>query len=105
MSPTKYTGEERRKNGSEQFIVVKSWHTVIIVLTLIASALLSYARLRDTVDDHERRIREEETKPVVTKEVYEMGQKSIEHRLDRIDQKLEAQDLREFSRQGTSRKN
>jgi hypothetical protein len=93
---TGYVASERRRSGDkgDQFLIVKSWHTTIIVITLIVGVVLAYGTLRDGNDENTRRIRDIELRPSVTREVYDIGQRSIEKRLDRIDAKLDAQDVR-----------
>lgn len=93
---TGYIANERRRPGDkgDQFLIVKSWHTTIIVITLIVGVVLAYGTLRDGNDENTRRIRDLEQRPTVTRDVYDIGQRSIEKRLDRIDAKLDSQDVR-----------
>lgn len=97
MSNNPEYGQDRRHDAgpqSEQFVVVKSWHTVIIVVTLMVTLVLSYGSLRDRLDEHTRAIEELKSRPQVSKPELE----AIDHRLERIERKLDAQDLRDFQR-------
>jgi len=98
MTEGEYQGVERRHDSgqSEQFVVIKSWHTVIIVLTLIVTASMAYKGLNDANEDNARRIRELEQRPAVTRDMYDVGQQTIKERLDRIEGKLDSQDIRNF---------
>lgn len=95
-----YAGEERRLDPppiqSEQFIVVKSWHTLIIVLTVVVGIVLSYGAVRDQTDENTRRIRDLEQRPAVTQQSVD----DLNRRLGRLEDKIDAQDLREYKRSG-----
>jgi hypothetical protein len=105
----KYEGKERRvqdrRSGSdqrhyfeksEQFVVVKSWHVVISILTLIIVTTLWFGSLRDDTANNTREIQEIKRQNL-TRDLYELGQKNTEKRLERIEQKLDAQDVRNWA--------
>jgi hypothetical protein len=93
-----YDGVERRHNSSasEQFVVVKSWHTVLILITLIAGIILSYGSVRDQTDENTRRIRDLEQRPQVSQQSVD----ELNRRLERLEQRFDTQDLREYQRLG-----
>lgn len=97
-----YTGVDRRRSGqhSEQFIVVKSWQVLIFILTLIVSATLYIGSLRDGHEEDARRIRDLEMQPRVTQQSID----ELNRRLDRLETKIDAQDLREYRRLGEPEK-
>jgi hypothetical protein len=75
---------------SEQFIIVRSWHLVILVLGLIVSSVLSYGKLQAQADESQRRIQDLEHKPVVTEFEFDMRMRALEQRLERIERKIDA---------------
>lgn len=97
-----YQGIDRRKSRgqSEQFIVIKSWQVLISVLTIIVLATLYIGSLRDGHDEDARRIRDLEMQPRVTQQSID----ELNRRLDRLESKIDAQDLREFRRLGEPEK-
>ncbi len=78
----------------QQFFVLRTLHLILIVLGWVVISVAQFVTLRDQSADNERRIQELETRPVVTREVYENGQKAIEQRLDRIENKLDREQER-----------
>ena len=92
-NPT-YEGIDRRQHTGkiDQFLVIKSWHTVIIVLSIIVSITLAYASLRDGHDEDARRIHDLEQRPAVSQESIN----DLNYRLQRLELKLDRQDLNEF---------
>jgi quinol-cytochrome oxidoreductase complex cytochrome b subunit len=105
MKTAEYTGTERRVSErrqvalpekSEQFIIVKSWHILISVITLIVVITLFFGSLRDDTINNTREIQEMKQQNL-TRDLYELGQKNTEQRLERIEKKLDAQDVRNFA--------
>ena len=98
MDTSFYEGIERRQKPerSDQFVVIKSWHTVIIVLSIIVSVTLGYASLRDGNDENTRRIHDLEQRPTVSQESIN----DLNYRLQRLELKLDQQDIRDFKRLG-----
>lgn len=95
-----YKGPERRQNGGgDQFIIVRSWQTFLIVVGIVISSVFAFGTLRDTAAESERRIHDLEMH-TLTIETYQAGQNATEQRLQRIENKLDAQDVREFTRDG-----
>lgn len=74
---------------SEQFIVVKSWATVLAVLTLLVSVIISYTALRDQANETERRVQKLEDRPNVSIDMYVAGQDALKDRLSRIERKID----------------
>lgn len=108
MDTAKYQGIERRFAGrrqsdqpehaeaSEKFIIVKSWHIVISLLSLIVIVTLFFGSLRDDTIQNKQEIQEMKQQNL-TRDLYELGQKNTEQRLERIEKKLDAQDVRNFA--------
>lgn len=94
MATQSYSGPDRRAKheSSEQFIVIKSWHLVIIVLTLIVTVTLFVGSLRDGHDEDARRIRDIEMRPQVSQQSID----ELNRRLNSLETRLNDQDLREF---------
>ena len=80
----------------DSFVIIKSWHTVIIVLTLIVTGTVGFANLRDQGDENTRRIEDLERRPQISPEVYEANQEATREHLNRIEHKLDLQDVRNF---------
>lgn len=91
------TDLEREMDKRDEFVVVKSWHTLIIVLSLLITGVLAYASLRDQVTEDHRRVTDMEQNRL-TKELYDAGQKETERRLANIEQKLDQRETRDFKR-------
>lgn len=85
---------ERLSNSErgEQFVVIKSWHTVIIVLSLIVTGVFSYATLESATSENSRRIHDIEQRPAPSQESID----NLNWRLKRLELKLDQQDERAF---------
>jgi hypothetical protein len=80
----------------ESFVIIKSWHTVIIVLTLIVTGTVGFANLRDQGDENTRRIEDLERRPTISPQLYDANQEATREHLNRIEHKLDLQDVRNF---------
>lgn len=78
----------------QQFVVLKTLHVVLVLLSWIVITVAQFVTLRDQSSDNQRRIEELENRPVVTRDLYENGQRAIEQRLERIENKLDAEQER-----------
>lgn len=100
---SEYAGVDRRQAQGDRepdhFIVVKNWHTFIIVLTLVVSAVLAYATLRDDSAEYRRRLETLESRPQVSQESID----NLNRRLERIERKWDDQDLEQFRQMGEPR--
>jgi plastocyanin domain-containing protein len=94
MSEQDYQGEERRHTPTgrrrkdfqrgEQFIVIKSWQTLVVLLTLIATLVLSYGTLQERESQDRLDIRELKEHSI-SRDQFE----SLDKRLARIEDKLD----------------
>lgn len=93
-----YTGVERRHGSStsEQFVVIRSWHVLILVISILVSITLFAGNLRDSNDENSRRIRDLEQRPQVSQQSVD----ELNRRLERLEQRFDAQDLREYQQLG-----
>lgn len=73
---------------------VKNWHVLLVLLTWLVIAVVSFTTLRIQQDETERRVLELEKRPTVTYDQYKDGQSAIEQRLSRIENKLDAEQAR-----------
>lgn len=82
---------EPKVNGekSEQFLIVRSWHVLIVLTGLIVSGVLSYGKLQAQAEESARRVQELEHKPVMTEFEFDNRMRGVEQRLDRIENKLD----------------
>lgn len=98
-----YVGVDRRQTQGDRepdhFIVIKNWHTLIIVLTLLVSAVLAYASLRDDSAEYRRRLEILESRPQVSQESVD----NLNRRLERMERKWDEQDLEHFRQMGDPR--
>jgi hypothetical protein len=83
---------ENGNGGLGKVIQVKSWQVFLTVVFWLVSAVASYTTLRADADESKRRIRDLETRPVVTEQQYLDGQKYLADRLTRIENKLDMLD-------------
>lgn len=84
----------------EQFVVVKNWHITIVVLTMLAGIILWAASVKGETEENTRDIQELKREEL-TRGVYDMGQRAVEQRLDRIEKKIDNADMREWKREGS----
>ena len=71
---------------------IKSWQVFLTLLLWLMWAVASYTSLRADANESQRRIRDLEQRRVVTEDLYAEGQKALERRLARIEDKLDALD-------------
>jgi hypothetical protein len=102
QDPQKYEGEERRHSSGrrhkdfqrgEQFIVIKSWQTLLVILTLIGGLVLSYGTLQERESQDRLDIRELKEHSIAKDQF-----QSLDKRLERIEKKLDDQEFRDFKK-------
>jgi hypothetical protein len=91
--------DRRRDNHDREpdhFIVVRNWHTLLIVLSIIVSAVLAFGSLHDDSVEYRRRIESLENRPQVSQESID----NLNKRLERIEKRWDAEDLEKFRQMG-----
>lgn len=73
---------------SRQFLVVKSWHTFLLVVTLLGSMIFSYATLRSEVSANAQQIEQMNREHARREQVEDLKQ-DLQRRLERIENKLD----------------
>ena len=69
--------------------LVKNWHLLLTLVAWLVLGTLAFANLRAQSDENERRIHDLESRPNVTLQQYQDGQRNLEQRLTRIEDKLD----------------
>jgi hypothetical protein len=77
-----------------QVLTVKNWHALLILVSWLVLSTMAFANLRSQSNENERRINELESRPNVSLQQFQDGQRNIEQRLVRIENKLDAADAR-----------
>jgi hypothetical protein len=69
-------------------IVIKGWHHILLIATLLVSVVISYATLRSSADENSRRVRDLET-GTLRKEQFDLAMQEMRGRLERIERKVD----------------
>lgn len=78
----------------QQFVVIKSWHAISVILVLLGWLAFSVAyavSTRDQTIENTRRIETLENRTYISTDAYQNEERAIEQRLDRIERKIDAQ--------------
>ena len=82
-------GTMRGTHHGDNFFLIRSWHTLILVLTVVIGMALSYASTRDQTNQNTQDIQELKQR-ALTRDLYEASQEDIKQRLDRLEKKIDS---------------
>lgn len=74
--------------------MVKNWQVFLTLLVWLVTIVAGFTQLHDHAEESRRRIEQLEQRPVVTEQQYIDGQNALKTRLDRIENKLDAAEIR-----------
>lgn len=85
---------ETDSNGSTftRVFQVKGWQLVLTLISWLVFSVMWLTNIRADANESQRRIRDLETRPVVTEQQYADGQKNLNERLSRIENKIDMLD-------------
>jgi hypothetical protein len=85
---------ETDSNGSTftRVFQVKGWQLVLTLISWLVFSVMWLTNIRADANESQRRIRDLETRPVVTEQEYRAGQHTLELEMQRIYDKLDTLD-------------